>query len=76
MKTPFSIDTPVVTAEEFARRSGMPLATVNDKLDKGELPRVHTSLKPGAREKRLVNMLKLAQMADAAEFDHPAMNGA
>ncbi|HTR01320.1 MAG TPA: hypothetical protein VMH83_15075 [Candidatus Acidoferrum sp.] len=75
MKSPFSIDTPVCTIEEFARRSGMSKRTVRDKVNAGELPRLHTALKPQNREKILINMVKLHQMADAAEFDHPAVNG-
>ena len=46
-----------------------------DKIEKGEFPLLRTALDPDKRSARYINMVKLAQMADAVEFLHPALKG-
>ena len=75
MSLVFHISSPIVTVEEFARISGIPVRTVEGKIEKGEFPLLRTALDPDKRSARYINMVKLAQMADAVEFLHPALKG-
>ena len=70
----FHIDTPLVTLEEFARRSGMTVDAARHRVAAGELPTVDTRMDKSKRQRTYINMLKLAQLADASEFNHPTMN--
>lgn len=70
------IDSPLLTIEEFAKRSGMTKDAVRHKVNNGELPTVDTRLDPTKRGRIYINMVKLVEMADQAEFMHPAMNEA
>lgn len=74
MSVIFHIDTPLVTIEEFARRSGMTVDAARHKVAAGELPTVDTRLDKTKRGRTYINLLKLAQLADASEFKHPTMN--
>lgn len=74
MSVVFHIDTPLVTIEEFARRSGMTVDAARHKVSAGEIPTIDTRLDKTRRGRVYVNMLKLAQLAEASEFKHPSMN--
>ncbi len=70
------IDAPGVTVEEYARRTGMPVGTVRDKVATGELPVIKTSV-PGKRERIMVNMVALLRLAnDQADSFIDPMKGA
>lgn len=70
------IDSPLLTMEEFAKRSGQSADAVRHKVAAGEFPTIDTRLDKSKRGRVYINMIKLAQMADASEFNHPTMNEA
>lgn len=75
MSLQFHIDTPLLTIEEFSKRSGIPVSTIRKKVDASKLPTCDTRLNKDKRGAIYINMLKLAQLADNAEYLHPGMNG-
>ncbi len=75
MSVVFHIDSPLLTVEEFSRRSGIPVDTIRKKIWAGELPTVDTRLDKSKRGAVYINAIKLAQLADAAEYLHPGMKG-
>ncbi len=60
------VDTPYVTAREFARRTGLSYAAVKAKVDRGELPTYRPTDKKGATV--FVNLAKIC--AEALEQEH------
>lgn len=75
MSVVIHIDSPLLTVEEFSARSGIPESTIRKKLDNGQLPKVDTRLEKDKRGAVYVNMVKLVQLADFAEYLHPGMKG-
>lgn len=75
MSVVIHIDSPLLTIEEFCKRSGIPESTVRKKVDNGEFPTVDTRLDKDRRGAVYINMVKLIQLADAAEYLHPGMKG-
>lgn len=74
MTSVIHITVPCVTIEEFSRMTGLPEGTIRDKVEQGQIPRLPLSLEPGKKEKILINLVKLAQMADNVDFLHPLLN--
>lgn len=68
------IDAPFCTIEEFSRRTGLSPNAIRHKVANGEFPTVDTRLDRTRRGAVYINLVKLAQMADQAEFNHPNMN--
>lgn len=54
------LDTPFVTKDEYKRRTGLPMGTINDQLKSGKLP---TLPRKSPKEKVLINMVALAKQA-------------
>ncbi|WP_424408046.1 hypothetical protein [Pasteurella sp. PK-2025] len=54
------LDTPFVTKDEYKRRTGLPMGTINDQLKKGKLPTVP---RKSPKEKVLINLIALAEQA-------------
>lgn len=71
------IDSPYLTVEEFANRSGIPLRTVKKRILDGELPADSLALvrdKASGCSRKYVNMIKLNEMAASSPFVHPRLN--
>ncbi|MFZ7175181.1 hypothetical protein ACLSYX_10235 [[Pasteurella] aerogenes] len=54
------IDAPYVTKEEYSRRTGLPIGTINDYLKQGKLPIKRRS---SSNEKVFINMIALMKEA-------------
>ncbi|MEB3457159.1 hypothetical protein [Pasteurella multocida] len=54
------LDTPFVTKDEYKRRTGLPMGTINDQLKTGKLPILP---RKSPKEKVLINMVALAKQA-------------
>lgn len=69
----FHIDTPYMTKERFSEVSGIPVRTIQDRGQNGELPVESLGLDTGNKRgaTTYVNMVKLLQMAAASQFEHP-----
>ncbi len=67
------LDSPYLTPEEYARRTGMPIRTVNKRIQEGEIPAdsftLHDEKVSGSI--KYVNMVKLFEMASSSSFQHP-----
>lgn len=70
-----TIDTPYLTPEVYASRSGTPLRTVQKRIQTGELPADSFVLDPdkAAAGTKYVNMIKLIEMAASSSFVHPRL---
>lgn len=68
-----TLDSPYLTPEEFARRTGASVRTVQKRIQEGELPadslKLDTDKVSGSS--KFVNMVKLYEMAAASPFKHP-----
>lgn len=73
MNLTIQIDTPVLTPQELTRRSGIPTATISERMRNGEIPQIGFSLDPDKSTTRYVNMVLLSQICAAQEFDHPLL---
>ena len=73
METTFQIDTPLCTAEEFHRRSGIPQKTVINRMANGEIPEISLGLDPDRKSTKYVNLVLLYQICAAQEFNHPVL---
>jgi len=67
MSITLAIDSPVLTIEEFSRRSGTTKRSIGTQMDRGQLPFIQHE----PRGTRYVNMIALHKMADAANADKP-----
>lgn len=65
------VDVPFCTKTEFRARTGMSEGTLNDKIAKGEIPTLKTNLHEAKAGAVYINLIKLAEMAASASFDHP-----
>ena len=65
------VDVPFLTKAEFRARTGMSEGTLNDKISKGEIPIIKTNLHEAKAGAVYVNLVKLAEMAASAPFEHP-----
>ncbi|HDR1127449.1 TPA: hypothetical protein QB302_002216 [Pasteurella multocida] len=54
------LDTPFVTKDEYKRRTGLPMGTINDQLKAGKLPILP---RKSPKEKVLINLIAIAQQA-------------
>tara|TARA_R100001039_G_C1844150_1_gene104643 strand:+ start:1585 stop:1821 length:237 start_codon:yes stop_codon:yes gene_type:complete len=69
------LDSPYLSPEEFSRRTGTPIRTVQKRIQSGELPADSLTLdanKVGGSTK-YINMVKLYQMAASSSFVHPRL---
>ena len=63
----FNIDTPLVTIDEYSRRSGMTKRSIGTQMDRNQIPFIQYE----PRGTRYVNMLAIHKMADIANEDKP-----
>ncbi len=58
------LDTPFVTKDEYKRRTGLPMGTINSQLNNGKIPILP---RKSPKEKVLINLIALAKQAASQE---------
>lgn len=67
MNLTLSIDTPLLSIDEYARRTGISVNSVRNQCEKGHLPFIQCE----QRGSRYINMVQLYQMCNEANEDKP-----
>lgn len=65
MNMTLSLDTPMLSIDEYARRTGVSIDSVRKQMEKGHLPFIQN----GTRGTRYVNMVQLTQRCAEANAD-------